>query len=160
MLQLSFGDLLTPQATAFAALLGLLLHVFALRFGEWDLLTVKLIISFFATAWGLVACLVLYVPELNNNVWSALSSALSLELSVLGGIYGSMLVYRAAFHRLGRFPGPFAARLSNLWITGKAIRNQDKCLHIKQLHKKYGDVIRIGIDPSASSLLMSNPLMR
>ena len=147
MLQFSFGDLLTPQAAALAAFLGILLHAFALRFGEWDLLTVKFIVGFFAAIPTLVACFIVYVPELHNNVWVAFKGAVSIELSVLGGVYGSMLVYRAVFHRLGRFPGPFAARLSNLWITGKAIRKQDKCLHIQQLHKKYGDVVRIGNGP-------------
>ena len=33
----------------------------------------------------------------------------------LVGLYGSMLVYRAFFHPVGHFPGPFAARLSNMY---------------------------------------------
>ncbi|CAK7204871.1 hypothetical protein SEUCBS139899_007633 [Sporothrix eucalyptigena] len=76
---------------------------------------------------------------------------MALNYSVLAGIYGSMLVYRAAFHRLSRFPGPFGARLSNLWITGKSIGKQDKYLVIEDLHKKYGDVVRIG--PSELSIV-------
>ncbi|CAK7234643.1 hypothetical protein SCUCBS95973_009004 [Sporothrix curviconia] len=151
MLLPSVEVLATPEAPVWAFVLGIMLHVFFLRVGEWDLATVRLIVGFWATIAGLSVCLWLRVPQLQHNLWSSSKTAIALGSSLLAGMYASMLVYRAAFHRLGRFPGPFAARLSNLWITGKSIQRQDKCLVIQDLHRKYGDIVRIG--PSELSIV-------
>lgn len=61
----------------------------------------------------------------------------------LAGLWGSILLYRAFFHRLRGFPGPFAARLSqfyHLWC----VRRFDRYRWLDGLHKKYGPVVRIG----------------
>lgn len=144
MLNLSFSDLMHPTAAGWAVLLGILLHVLVFRVGEWDLFTVQLIglsVSFFV---GLAAIFVAFVPEIHGSVWTAFKGTALFESSILGGIYLSMAVYRVGFHRLNRFPGPVAARLSNMWITGKSIGNVDKYLHIQKLHESYGDIVRIG----------------
>ncbi|CAK7231404.1 hypothetical protein SBRCBS47491_007919 [Sporothrix bragantina] len=146
MLLPSFEVLTAPEAAAWAFGLGVMLHIFFLRVGEWDLATVKLIVGFFTTVVSLGVCIVLSAPSFQSSVGGAFKTSFSLGGSLLLGIYGSMLVYRAAFHRLGRFPGPFGARLSNLWITGKSIQKQDKCLIIQDLHKQYGDIVRIAPD--------------
>ncbi|KAL1640901.1 hypothetical protein SLS58_006517 [Diplodia intermedia] len=67
---------------------------------------------------------------------SATSFALSLAIS--------MLVYRAFFHRLRRFPGPFAARLTRFWSVYKSSKDLQYHLVLEELHKKYGDVVRVG----------------
>ena len=67
---------------------------------------------------------------------SATSFALSLAIS--------MLVYRAFFHRLRRFPGPFAARLTRFWSVYKSSKDLQYHLVLEELHKKHGDVVRVG----------------
>lgn len=146
----SLEILTAPEAPACAVALGVLLHLFFFRLGEWDLATVKLIVGFTTSIAALSVALALIAPELGGNVWAAFKTSMTLNYSVLAGVYASMLVYRAAFHRLGKFPGPFGARLSNLWITGKSIGKQDKYLVIQDLHKKYGDVVRIGRSSASS----------
>ncbi|KAK5997675.1 Cytochrome P450 monooxygenase orf5 [Cladobotryum mycophilum] len=60
------------------------------------------------------------------------------------GLYSSMLVYRAFFHRLGRYPGPFLARLSNFYITAKSIKKLHLFEEVQKLHAQYGDIVRLG----------------
>ncbi|KAF7558005.1 hypothetical protein G7Z17_g333 [Cylindrodendrum hubeiense] len=61
------------------------------------------------------------------------------------GIYSSIIVYRGAFHRLNRFPGPFAARISNLYVTLLSIKKFQLYEEVQQLHEKYGDIVRIAL---------------
>lgn len=56
----------------------------------------------------------------------------------------SILIYRAFFHRLRRFPGPFAARLTKLWSVYKSAKSMKYFLVLEDVHKKYGDVVRTG----------------
>ncbi|KAF7846282.1 hypothetical protein BT93_L4670 [Corymbia citriodora subsp. variegata] len=77
------------------------------------------------------------------------------ETSILGslflaGLTTSILVYRAAFHRLNRFPGPFAARLSNMYPTMLSARKLQLYEEVDSLHKTYGDFVRVG--PSELSI--------
>lgn len=96
----SLEILTAPEAPARALGLGILLHIFFFRFGEWDLATLKLIVGFTATTVSLCVAIVLTVPEFGNNVWAAFKTSITLNYAVLSGIYASMLVYRAAFRRL------------------------------------------------------------
>jgi hypothetical protein len=61
----------------------------------------------------------------------------------LAGSWTSVLIYRAFFHRLGRFPGPFAARLSQFYHSW-SVRRLDQYRWLDDLHKTYGPVVRIG----------------
>jgi hypothetical protein len=141
-----FRGIMQPQARLWAALFGTSLHLLAFRVGEWDLYTVKLVLAVPLTVAGLTGGLMRFVPDVHNDIWTALGQATVLEGSMLGGIFASMLIYRALFHRLNRFPGPFAARLSNFWITSKGAKNMDTYLQVQKLHEKYGDVVRVGMD--------------
>ena len=59
-------------------------------------------------------------------------------------IVGSMLVYRASsFHPLAKIPGPFLARLSKFYMAVLCLGGGQH-RYIKQLHERYGDVVRIG----------------
>ena len=59
-------------------------------------------------------------------------------------IYGSMLIYRAFFHRLRKFPGPFLARLSNFHVAGLSAKKVQLYEETERLHKLYGDYVRLG----------------
>ncbi|KAK7718873.1 hypothetical protein SLS57_005983 [Botryosphaeria dothidea] len=71
-----------------------------------------------------------------NLAISATSFALTLTTSIL--------IYRAFFHRLRKFPGPFAARLTKLWSVYNSSKNLQYHFVLDDVHKKYGDVVRTG----------------
>ncbi|KND90425.1 Tryprostatin B 6-hydroxylase [Tolypocladium ophioglossoides CBS 100239] len=97
-----------------------------------------------------------------KTVWEALKIASSLLSVCVGGIFSSVLVYRAAFHRLNRFPGPFLARLSNLYVTLLSVKKFHLYEEIQALHHEYGDIVRVGpselsiADPKVVDLIHSN----
>lgn len=94
--------------------------------------------------------------------WNPFVFSLGLVGSMVLGLFASITVYRASFHRLNRFPGPFAARLSNLYITRLSAKNLQLYREIQRLHHTYGDVVRVGpseisiIDAEAVSAIHSN----
>lgn len=61
------------------------------------------------------------------------------------GVFASTGIYRAFFHPLHHFPGPFAARLSvwsrlyTVWAT-----EHKHAVALEKMHEKYGDVVRYG----------------
>lgn len=120
---------------------GVTLQVFVLRHGEWDLAVPKMLATVGAAPVALTLAL-FYRTEL--GLLSALKTSTALVATSLLGVYVSMLVYRAAFHRLNRFPGPFLARLSNFYFAGLALKSHQEYTELHKLHKKYGDVVRIG----------------
>ncbi|RKL10721.1 hypothetical protein BFJ68_g8699 [Fusarium oxysporum] len=137
---LTEAHLETPQAFGAAFLLGVLVHVFVLRKGEWDLWTVKLI-----KAWATYEVTVsLFLAQLYSfSVWQALSVTNKWFASFATGLSISILVYRAFFHRLNRFPGPFLARLSAFYPTYLVVDEEHMYLEVQKLHEKYGDIVRI-----------------
>ena len=44
---------------------------------------------------------------------------------------------------LNRYPGPLLAKFTNLWYL-LDVRTNLHCFHLTELHKKYGDIVRIG----------------
>lgn len=64
--------------------------------------------------------------------------------SFTGVLWLSMGIYRAFFHRLGEYPGPFLARLTQLWRVGRNIRGENY-LVMDELHRKYGEYVRVGM---------------
>jgi hypothetical protein len=63
--------------------------------------------------------------------------------AILFGLFGSMTIYRLFFHPLRAFPGPIAARISTAWIIQKTLPNFRFFLTVRELHKQYGDFVRI-----------------
>ncbi|GJC83080.1 cytochrome P450 monooxygenase FCK2 [Colletotrichum liriopes] len=141
------------QAHSLFFAVGIQLHVFVFRKGEWDAATTRLIRSFTLCILLLTTAFVRLAPEFFQTNIAAFRTAISLTLSLVIGIYTSLIVYRAAFHRLNCFDGPFLARLSNLWITSRAIKELHIYSEVQDLHRKYGDIVRIG----PSELSINNP---
>ncbi|RYP92929.1 hypothetical protein DL770_000979 [Monosporascus sp. CRB-9-2] len=131
-----------------AFLCGIVLHLAVFRKGEWDLQAAKIAASAVLTYAVTTALLVLYgFPADDDGVPSpraASGAAGELFISGLAGLYGSILVYRAVFHRLRRFPGPFAARLSNFYQASLYWRTYRFHIEVQKLHQIYGDIVRIG----------------
>lgn len=140
----NFSNLQLVQAHSAFFIAGINFHVFVFRKGEWNTFTTTLISGFTLGIALLAVALTQFAPGFFESNIAALGLAASLTASLVIGIYSSLLVYRAAFHRLNDFKGPFAARLSNLWITSKAVKKLQLHLEVQELHKQYGDIVRIG----------------
>lgn len=80
-------------------------------------------------------------------------AAKTLAIAALGfllSLTACTLVYRAFFHRLRKFPGPWPAKLSRFYAVYLS-RNLQYQVEVEKLHKKYGDVVRTGREHSFSS---------
>lgn len=135
-----------PQAMlVFSAVSGIATHLTIFRYGEWDVQAPKLVLSYLFLLLGAMvldsATKANYIdfaapyPWLLKGVWCHIL-----------GIYGSMIIYRAFFHRLSQFPGPFFARLSNFYVTSLSARKLHLYEETEKLHKIYGDYVRLGLD--------------
>jgi len=117
---------------------------------------------------GICAFLLLVVPAMGSlGLIEGPSSNPNLLLRTYAIFYttliSSVVLYRLSpFHPLAKYPGPTLAKVSNLWfvsIRGSALKCERliSCLpkaylgwqgrqhvHYMNLHKKYGDVVRVG----------------
>lgn len=151
---------MTPVSNALQALeargiffvIGVLLHQFLFRYGEWDL-SAKRIITRFCLAYAATISAIMSGPVFTSmtiypietvGFTEAMKISTVLFSSLIVGIYSSMMIYRSFFHRLHRFPGPFLARFTNLYITFKIWNKMHLHEDVRKLHEKYGDVVRVG----------------
>ncbi|KAF7310073.1 hypothetical protein MIND_00380500 [Mycena indigotica] len=71
-------------------------------------------------------------------------NVLASEAIVISTLFASIAIYRAGpWHPLAHVPGPFAARISKYW-SFKLLLSGEKHRVLKELHDKYGDVVRTG----------------
>lgn len=112
------------------ATVGLLSHILYFIRGYHDTQTLGIIIAHIA---GYTTLLVL----------SNLSTATLIFASYLSTLFTSITIYRLFFHRLRRFPGPLAAKITRLYGP---YTNRHGRMHQEQtaLFQKYGDIVRIG----------------
>jgi hypothetical protein len=132
-------------ATLAVFAVGITLHLSLFRFGEWDLWTVKFLTVFTTLYVSGVVLLLRQHTEDAISISTATSLVGKLILSLISGIWGSMLIYRGFFHRLCRFPGPFLARFSNFYVTGLGAKKFHLYEEVQQLHRQYGDIVRLGM---------------
>lgn len=98
--------------------------------------------SVFLAHWALLAAFHRYGEY---DIWEANRMALALVGVTLASLTVNILVYRAFFHRLRHFPGPFGARLSKFWAVGQTIKSKARWYQVTQrLHEEYGDYVRTG----------------
>ncbi|KAK4550276.1 hypothetical protein LTR36_003243 [Oleoguttula mirabilis] len=139
---------LAARGGAFA--IGVALHVFLFRIGEWDLQTTALVAtSAIAQAATIIGVQVLFPREYDAHLHAIMDVGI-IAICMTTGTFISMLCYRAFFHRLNRFPGPFAARLSNIYPTYLSAKRRQLYEEVQALHRQYGDYVRLG--PSELSI--------
>lgn len=125
---------------ALGGISGISAHILIYRHGEWDLHAPAIFMSYTST---LLSAMILE----HAAAWTGAPYSIPLINTVLchiAGIYVSMLMYRAFFHRLAEFPGPFLARLSNFYVTALSAKKMQLYNEVQKLHRQYGDYIRIG----------------
>ncbi|KAI9772122.1 MAG: hypothetical protein M1840_001411 [Geoglossum simile] len=123
-----------------AVFAGVLSHLLVFIHREWDESA-----QFIALAGVLVpTALFLYLGSIGELSWMASLRLVSLESASYGvGLFGSIVIYRALFHRLRKFPGPCFARLTAFWSFREALFRHQWFRTVEQLHKTYGDFVRI-----------------
>ncbi|KAJ1327028.1 cytochrome P450 family 628 [Microdochium nivale] len=147
-------------AAAFAS--GVLIHLSLFRRGEWNLHAYPILQVFVAAQPLLAATVSRRISQDAHSLWAVAGISSVLSVAALSGLFTSILIYRGAFHRLNQYPGPFFARLSNLYITLRASKKLRLFEEVQQLHTQYGDFVRLGpselstIDPRALQALHSS----
>ncbi|KAL6355495.1 hypothetical protein LRP88_11088 [Fusarium phalaenopsidis] len=126
-------------------LFGVILHVAFFCRGEWDIYTNKIVVAWLGTLAASTFLIAQSDKHENDSHWEAFTIALKHCSTLVAGTICSILIYRAVFHRLNVFPGPFKARLSNLYVTALGLKNRHLYKEVQELHKKYGDVVRIAL---------------
>ncbi|KAI7769317.1 hypothetical protein LZL87_011847 [Fusarium oxysporum] len=149
----------TSLAIATGLITGVLAHFLIFRKGEWDLYTIKIL-------QGLVVMIVLLAlsfkrlgtteADLPYSLLESIIASIYMVSLMISGTFCSIFLYRISFfHRLHQFPGPASARVSNLYLTKRSVASFQLYREIQDLHREYGDIVRVGKwqRPSALSIL-------
>lgn len=115
-----------------AACVGVGAHLSVFIHGEWHLCAPRLLLVHIAVGVALVPCL-----------WPRIELVIYMSFAYLTGLFGSITIYRLAFHRLRYFPGPRLAAVSKLWHAWRCRDYKNHTL-MASLHRRYGDFVRIG----------------
>ncbi|PYH40506.1 cytochrome P450 [Aspergillus saccharolyticus JOP 1030-1] len=105
---------------------------------------------------------ILLNPPAQQSPWSisawgrGLAAVSLLNLCFYGPLFASVSVYRLFFHRLRRFPGPVALKLSKLTAAYANVGKERDFERIWDLHKQYGDIVRTG--PQELSVLSADAI--
>lgn len=132
----------SAQITALVSLLvGVLSHHLVFRPFEIDGYAWHLFFTYLVALFLLIAGNV-YLAE--YSVVLALARALFVATAYNSGVVISIFTYRAFFHPLNRFPGPFLAKLTRFYAMNDAAKRVQAYNDIQNLHNKYGDIVRVG----------------
>ncbi|KAI0761269.1 high nitrogen upregulated cytochrome P450 monooxygenase 2 [Trametes elegans] len=101
--------------------------------------------------------------ELLGTTSPPLFAALASTFTFLATLLSSVVIYRLSpFHPLARYPGPLGCRLTKFWMACIGYTGRQH-LYIRDLHERYGDVVRIGPnelsfrDPTLVSDMLGSP---
>lgn len=131
-----------PHLFLTLAALGLSSHQFFVRYNDVDRLVGKCFVPFCffqAVVWG-------WLIMRENGLVPATIFLMIGNTSFFAPLFFSISVYRVLFHPLNRFPGPPLARLTSWWGVFQIARGANKYQLHHELHKQYGDVVRIGMN--------------
>jgi hypothetical protein len=80
-----------------------------------------------------------------GSFWSAFKMSWLLVSCAVTSLSTNMLIYRAFFHPLKNFPGPFGAKLTKFWGFRKVFESKIRYFKIAgKLQEQYGDYVRAG----------------
>ncbi|KAH8705884.1 putative benzoate 4-monooxygenase cytochrome P450 [Talaromyces proteolyticus] len=127
----------SQSLTTYSLVSGVALHLFALRHGEWDQSAPTIV------AWYLVITALGAGTNLIQILVGTASISRLLGWHLLG-LFGSIVIYRAFFHRLRKFPGPFVAGVTAFYASYLSAKKFHKFEEVGKLHRQYGDYVRLG----------------
>lgn len=79
-----------------------------------------------------------------GTMGQALENTTSAYTVYFATIFTSMFLYRAFFHRLRHYPGPFMARITKFYNVTLAIPKLRYYEQVEKIHEKYGNYVRLG----------------
>ena len=106
--------------------------------------------------------LLLVIPALLSQPISYTGRSLYVALPLafttyIGALIFFTLVYRLSpLHPLAKYPGPAIAKTSKWWAAYISAKG-DSHRYYKQLHDRYGDVVRIGQHQSPPFVMSTDP---
>lgn len=130
----------TPNLCAAAATSGILSHLLYFIRGEHHQYSPRWITR---ALMGIAAAALTVLQFTNFDLLRTFQLTTLLAISYFVALYTSIAIYRLFFHRLGRFPGPYWARISNFYAV-YMFRKSDTYLVVRELHEKYGPIVRTG----------------
>jgi hypothetical protein len=140
----------SPGTVAIAATIaGVSTHLGYLKRGEHHLYGTRYIQVFITV---FITTVFFLTRIAGQPLGEAFRKAFLLAIFYLLGLYSSLLIYRAFFHPLNRFPGPFGNKFGNLWFSAQ-LSNADAYKQVYNLHQKYGPFVRVG----SSDLSITHP---
>ncbi|KAF8861671.1 cytochrome P450 monooxygenase-like protein [Acephala macrosclerotiorum] len=131
-----------PTIIGFSALLGVSSHLGYFIHGEHHLQAVRLAVILFTSPLLIFAVICRFDPW--SATWSTAQLTAIIVLSYLVSLTASILTYRVFFHPLKGFPGPLSAKLTKLAHVFRLLKKSDNYLQADRLHKKYGNIVRVG----------------
>ncbi|KAL2824314.1 cytochrome P450 [Aspergillus cavernicola] len=134
--------------SVYAALAGAATHVFYFNHGEHDHFGLRYLLLFITTILSHIAFLV----STKQSFRHATSVVFPIYTSWLGGIYTSLLIYRAFLNPLNKFPGPSGARISGFCLSSN-LKDRNLYRKLHEYHTRYGPFLRIG----PTDLSITNP---
>ena len=121
------------------AVSAITLHELVLRRTEVDHLTLAVIATSSIVYWIFA-------------YYTSLFAATSVALSFWVPLWLYIGCYRAFFHPLNEYPGPFGAKLSRWWTIKQTWGSSLRFHRVQQnLQKKYGDYVRTGMQVPGSA---------
>ncbi|VUC23528.1 unnamed protein product [Clonostachys rosea] len=128
------------QTSLSSAVLGVLAHILVFRNVELDNFLLGCLTIAVTSYMSLLAFFLVHGTPILATFWEV--GVILASFSV--GVFFSILIYRAFFHRLRNIPGPFGARLSKLYaayLSSKEVKYHEE---LGKLQMEYGDFIRTG----------------
>ncbi|KAE8332165.1 cytochrome P450 [Aspergillus sergii] len=123
---------------------GVATHLLLYRSSEWDIKAPSIV-----KIYTLLGATLVYLERAGLLDGFLISTrpkwGISVILYHIAGVYASMLFYRAFWHRLCGFPGPFLARLSNFYVTSLSAKSLHLYEEVQKLHQQYGDYVRLAL---------------
>jgi len=135
------GEIGSPITALVAFTAGILIHLSVVRN-----IYIEQYLRFTIVSFALLTPLSVYQYSVFSHL-SLLNSAVRAAIvlaSLFSGLSTSIVLYRAFFHPLRHFPGPFPARVSKLygaWLAGKKVMYYKD---LAEMHERYGDFVRTG----------------
>ena len=125
---------------AAAAVIGMASHMLYFNRGEHHMWSPTYLQLFVA---GVVGSVVALTKFYEFQISTAVSITSSVAASYLFGTLTSLIIYRVWFSPLNKFPGPWQAKISGVWLTSKLLKH-DGYLKFEGLHNEYGKYVRVG----------------
>ena len=119
---------------------GILSHLLYFIRGEHHRHTLQLIQ---ALCVSFPICILVLIRLLHFGFGQAICLSVAIIDFYLISLWTSMIIYRAHFHRLSAFPGPWYLKLSRFFSL-IALRRMDGFRKVHSWHQKYGSFVRTG----------------